>query len=79
MVRRVVEVCGKFWQSGGFDHPSDPDLITCCRPLTSRVRIPHAVNVLRQTLNAFTFASVAQLVSAFDCYKCLKKAKSSKG
>ena len=43
MVRRVVEVFGKFWQSGGFDHPSDPDLITCCRPLTSRVRIPHAV------------------------------------
>ena len=32
MVRRVVEVFGKFWQSGGFDHPSDPELINCCRP-----------------------------------------------
>ena len=53
MVRRVVEVFGKFWQSGGFDHPSDPDLITCCRLLTSWVRIPHAVNVLRQTLKTF--------------------------
>ena len=52
----------------------------CLQNNFMQVRILSVSWSLSQTLNdIIMLASVAQLVSAFDCYKCLKKAKSSKG